>query len=213
MDPPCPRNYREIDPLNAFCLQNTIAPKFARRVRDMRGVQRELFGKFPLEYGGDVSRGKRKTMRPFDRKRVVHATFRASSATRAWSMCDEKHKGHIYIEAHRITDESNVKLYRCVNVGNHIHAVFKARSRRDFQRFLRVFSGRVAMLVTGARKGKPLEKRFWDLIVHTKLIAWGKQFTNVSRYMEKNLREAEGANAVLIMRDFEIRTRATESWA
>lgn len=62
------------------------------------------------------------------------------------------------------------------------------------------------MLVTGARKGKPLEKRFWNLIVHTKILSWGKQFEHVSRYMEKNLTEAEGARVMLIMRDFEIRS-------
>ena len=52
----------------------------------MSPKQGELFGNFPLEYGGEKSLGRRKTMRPFDRKRAVHATLRASKAVGRWSM-------------------------------------------------------------------------------------------------------------------------------
>ena len=110
-------------------------------------------------------------------------------------------------EADRIAKESNVKLYRFVNVGNHVHIVFKAHSRPDFQRFLRVFGGSIAMLVTGARKGKPVAKsgtKFWDFSVHTKIVSFGKQWTRLSKYMEKNLYEAEGAGVLLRMPDFDI---------
>ena len=177
----------------------------------MRPKQGELFGGFPLEYGGEKSVGRRKTMRPFDRKRAMHATFRATKAVGAWSMHNRRHKGFVYGLAERIALESNVRLYRVVNVGNHIHVVLKARSRRDFQRFLRVFGGRIAMLVTGARKGKPVSKkgeRFWDLPVHTKIISFGKQWDRLTKYMEKNLYEAEGARAMLVMPSFEIYSAA-----
>ncbi len=62
------------------------------------------------------------------------------------------------------------------------------------------------MLVTGARKGRPLAKRFWDLLAHTKLIQWGRQFENLAKYMEKNLGQAEGPSAVLMSDNIEIRS-------
>ena len=172
----------------------------------MKTRQLNLFSPEPTAHGGSQSVGKRKAARPFDRKQAVHVTLRASGATREWSMLAQKHKGYVYLEGDRIARESGVKLYRFVNVGNHLHLVVKAQSKKDFQRFLRVLTGKIAMLVTGARKGKPLAKRFWDLLAHTKLIQWGRQFENLSKYMEKNFREAEGPRAILIVDGIEIRS-------
>ena len=190
----------------------------------MKPRQGELFGRVPLEYGGGKSKGKRKTVRPFDPKHAIHATFRASKAKGAWSMLNRRHKGYVYGEADRIARESHVKLHRFVNVGNHVHVVLKARSRRDFQRFLRVFGGRIAMLVTGARKGKPIGKkvgaakagpllletreRFWDFSVYTKIVSFGRQWSLLSKYMEKNLWEAEGPGVILRMPEFDIYSEA-----
>ena len=171
----------------------------------MKARQLNLFSPEPTSHGGSRSVGKRKTTRPFDRRQAIHVTLRASGATREWSMLAHKHKGYVYLEGDRIARKSNIKLYRFVNVGNHLHLVVKARSQKDFQRFLRVLTGKIAMLVTGARKGKPLAKRFWDLLAHTKLIQWGRQFENLSKYMEKNFREAEGPRAILITDGMEIR--------
>ena len=172
----------------------------------MKARQLNLFSPEPTAHGGSQSIGKRKAARPFDRKQAIHVTLRASGATRECSMLARKHKGWVYLHGDRIARESGVKLYRFVNVGNHLHLVVKARSKKDFQRFLRVLTGKIAMLVTGARKGKPLAKRFWDLLAHTKLIQWGRQFENLARYMAKNLREAEGLGAVLIIDEMEIRS-------
>ena len=67
------------------------------------------------------------------------------------------------------------------------------------------------MLVTGARKGRPVSKageRFWDLPVHTKIISFGEQWDRLKKYMAKNLYEAEGAGAKLVMPSFEIHSAA-----
>jgi hypothetical protein len=171
----------------------------------MRNRQLSLLPPQITTHGGEASKGKRKSARPFDRKKAIHVTLRASRATREWSMLARKHKGFVYLEGDRIACESQVKLYRIVNVGNHLHLVVKARSRGDFQRFLRILTGKIAMLVTGAKKGQPLAQRFWDLLAHTKLIEWGRQFAKLSRYMEKNFGEAEEPGTILITDGMEIR--------
>src|SRR3990167_8882416 len=111
-------------PQSAFLKNNTIAPqktlgygsdeveKMNKGNQKVRAWQGELFGSIPLEYGGEKSRGKRKSMRPFDRKRAIHATFRASKAIGAWSMLNRRHKGYVYGETDRIATESRGKLYR-----------------------------------------------------------------------------------------------------
>ena len=157
-----------------------------------------------IELGGGLFAGKRKEKRPFHRSGLVHVTMRAEAATGRWSMLNRKHKGYVYLEGDRIARESRVKLVKYVNVGNHLHLVVKARTKQNLQRFLRVFTGRIAILVTGARKGKPLAKRFWDLLVHTKLVISDRQEINLSRYMQKNLREAEGSRAMILFDGVEI---------
>ena len=56
-----------------------------------------------------------------------------------------------------------------------------------------------------ARESKVKLYRFWDLLAHTKLIEWGKQFAGLSRYMEKNLAQAEAVGTILITDGMEIR--------
>jgi REP element-mobilizing transposase RayT len=119
-------------------------------------------------------------------------------------MLKRSRKGYIYLEAFRIADDSGVKIYGCVNVGNHIHVVLQAKNRRSFQRFLRVFAGWVAMLVTGARKGSPLRERFWTLPVYTDIVEWGNHFQNVIRYLRKNLAESDGKSTKIFYPNFQI---------
>lgn len=88
-----------------------------------------------------------------------------------------------------------VRIYRFVNVGNHLHLLIGARKRAAFQNFLREISGRIAALVTGSRKAHPIgEKgeRFWDHLVYTRIVSWGRELKAVTTYFIKNIFEAEG---------------------
>lgn len=60
------------------------------------------------------------------------------------------------------------------------------------------------MIVTGAKKGNPLEctkpagfpdsakRGFWDYLVFTRIVSFGRDFRNVATYVLKNLWEAAG---------------------
>jgi hypothetical protein len=84
-----------------------------------------------------------------------------------------------------------VKIYRSVNVGNHLQLLVHARKRSHFQSFLRVVSGRIAMLVTGARKGLVVG-RFWDRLAYSRVVGWGREFDILLQYLVKNLFESKG---------------------
>lgn len=166
------------------------------------------FSPIPTEHGGELSQGKRKTGRPFSPKLAIHVVMRAEIAKKQWSMLAKKHRGPVYLEMDRAAKESNLRLYRYANVGNHLHIVVKARAKRDLQRFLRVLSGRIAMRVTGARKGKPLKEKFWTRLAYTRLVEWGRTFTNLLNYVAKNLAQAHGPRARFISDSIDFQAQA-----
>ena len=95
----------------------------------------------------------------------------------------------------RLPTKHGVRIYRFVNVGNHLHLLIGARKRAAFQNFLREISGRIAALVTGSRKAHPIGekgRRFWDHLVYTRIVSWGRELKAVTTYFIKNIFEAEG---------------------
>jgi REP element-mobilizing transposase RayT len=159
-------------------------------MKKMRARQLSLLPKPKPEYGGEKSKGKRKTQRPFDPKRALHLSLRASGARGQRSMLKFELKNKIYDILSRICDKRHVRVYRYANVGNHLHLLVQAKSRKDFQAFLREFTGAVAVAVTGAAKGRP--QKFWDNLAWSTVVEWGRQFQNVKSYILLNLMETSG---------------------
>lgn len=86
-----------------------------------------------------------------------------------------------------------IRIHERANVGNHLHLLIRARSRGEFQAFLRELSGGIAMRVTGSRKSLAiLGGRFWDELAYTRAVSWGRDFTRVAAYIVTNLFEAAG---------------------
>ena len=155
-------------------------------------------------HGGDHTKGKRKTRRPFDPKQALHVVLRSSKARGELSMLHLQHCNHIRNLMDRLKTRWNIQVYRYANVGNHLHLLIRAKSRADWQGFIREFSGGVAMIVTGAKKGNALRRSkstdtpesakrgFWDHLVFSRVVAFGRDFRTVATYVLKNLWEAAG---------------------
>jgi REP element-mobilizing transposase RayT len=186
--------------------RNDIAPgvfvQFLRttcRWGDMQ-CQRVLFGKEnlgdppSLEHGGDVRLGKRKITRPLDAKKPLHIVLRSSRARREWSMLRPSLASRIAATARRLARRHDVRLYRYANVGNHIHILGQARSRKAFQAFLRGFAGVAARIVTGARRGMSVD-RFWDRLAYSRIVSWGREYRAVRAYVRQNEEEALGVRS------------------
>lgn len=153
----------------------------------------------PLEHGGIVRRGRRKTRRPFDAKRSMHLVMRSSRAKGPWSFLHRRNKAPIHGLLLDVCERYSVKLYKFENVGNHLHLIVRFASRRDMRAFLRVFGQGVMFLVTGARKGSP-KGRFFDAIAYTRVVNWGREFNTLKNYLWKNALEALGFSAAEIVR-------------
>jgi REP element-mobilizing transposase RayT len=139
-----------------------------------------------IAHGGYESRGKRKTARPFSPKAPIHIVLKSARAKGTWSLLHRKNQSHIssmiYVYAHRF----KIRVYNAANVGNHLHLLVKAEDRKSLADYLRVLAGRIAITVTGAQKFKKRVGRFWDHLCWSRLVAWGKSFHFVQRYIFAN---------------------------
>ena len=157
----------------------------------MRPRQLSFLPRPEIEHGGDYRKGTRKTRRPFDPKRALHVTLRSSRARGAGSLLRPAHKWRVYELLERTARRRRIRVYRFANVGNHVHLIVQARTHADLKAFLREFAGVVAVMVTGAVKGRP--EKFWEGRPWSKIIEWGRQFQNATRYVLLNVMESSGS--------------------
>lgn len=84
-----------------------------------------------------------------------------------------------------------IKIHRFENMGNHLHLMVSFKSKKQMQDFMRVVSGLIARLVTGAQKGRAFGKRFWDHLVFTRIVTGRRDFAGLDHYFFKNEIERE----------------------
>ena len=145
-------------------------------------------------HGGELSIGRRKDRRPLCSKRPVHIVMRSSLAVGRHSLLYPKNADFIRRLVPKYAKRFHVKVYHFANVSNHLHFAVRVKDRRSFQYFLRVISGMIARKVTGAKKGKPFGRRFWDLLAWTRIIEWGKAYAIVKNYIAKNQKQVGKRN-------------------
>jgi len=140
-------------------------------------------------HGGSLSIGKRKIARPISVKESLHLVLRAERARGKYSLLLPRHARMFHGLLKQYGKRFDVKAYDVALVGNHAHLIVKARTKQGLQNFLRVFAGQTAQRITKARPGAKLSKRFWDLLVYSRIIPWGRPFAVARCYVEKNVRE------------------------
>jgi REP element-mobilizing transposase RayT len=149
-------------------------------------------------FGGSLlKKSHAKSKRPFSKRLAVHLVLRSSRATGSRSLLrQERRVSEVLLEEAAVR---GVKLHGAANAGNHLHLLVQAPSREQLSAFLRAISGRIAMLASGARKGRPLSSggapqamRFWDQRPFSRLVSVGRDFTNVLRYISLNSTEVAG---------------------
>jgi hypothetical protein len=155
-------------------------------------TQLKFFKNPALHYGGKSVAGKRRRQRPFDPKRPLHLSLKAAGARGERSMLRPEAKFRIFAASRKWESRAGVRLMGFENVGNHLHLVVLARKRRDLQKFLRGFTGQVAMLMTGAKKGQ--KGKFWTELAWSRVVNWGRDLLGIGDYLSRNLLEALGVD-------------------
>ena len=148
--------------------------------------------KYSPVHGGEHSVGKRKKSRPLNTRKPIHLTLRSSYAVGKHSFRTKRNEAFISKLIKELSRKWGIRIYKHSINSNHLHFSLKALTRRGFQNFLRVLSAQVATFVTGAKKGKPFGKRFFDLPAFTRIGEWGKAFKTLTDYVVQNVMEARG---------------------
>ncbi len=151
------------------------------------------------ELGGDVRKYKRKVARPFDSRKNHHIVMRSSKAKGMLSMLTRDHKTLVAKILKEKSKKYSIQILQFANVGNHLHIAVKTLTnqllaRKQFANFLREVAGLIALRILKAKKGTKRGK-FWDSLVFTKIVGWGKQLKNLLNYLTFN--EWEGKNKLI----------------
>ena len=157
------------------------------------GAQLKFFSdSFLGQHGGDITKGKRKVRRPIAVKRSMHITLRSSYARGKCSFLSPRNATFIKALLITLTKRHKVRIYEQSNSGNHIHLLIRAMTRVDFQRFVRDLTSQIARFVSGCTKGNPFKGKFFDNLLYSRIVSWGREFESVLRYIQMNTAEALG---------------------
>jgi REP element-mobilizing transposase RayT len=165
--------------------------------------QQSFFPPPPREHGGILSVNKRRSRRSLTTKEPIHVTLRSEIAVGERSLL--RHKDIIKAVMKKAEARFRIKVYRYSICSNHIHLVIRGKNRTEIQNFFRVFAGHTAQAIlkrcpptqeeiekiAAAQKGcaKNLRK-FWQYLIYSRLITWGREFTRVMDYLMRNTLEA-----------------------
>ncbi len=132
-------------------------------------------------HGGPPSRGKRKTKRPFYTTTPLHFVLSSKRAKGIWSLSHRRHASRITGQIYTYAKRFKVRIYQARVEGQRIHVLLKASDRKALADFLRVLAGRVAVGVSGAKRGVKKVGKFWDELCWSRLVNWGHDFFQVRK--------------------------------
>ncbi|MES2801171.1 MAG: transposase [Bdellovibrionota bacterium] len=154
------------------------------------------------EHGGNLSLRRRKTKRPLTTRNPFHVTLRSELATGKRSLL--RHKNMIYKVLHKASRRFGVRIYQQAICGNHIHLLVRGRQRFALQNFFRVVAGHIAQKIlelypipahqhnAGNAPKMKYRRKFWGALLYSRMVRWGRDYSNVVNYIERNVLEAIG---------------------
>ncbi len=149
-----------------------------------------------VAHGGPQSRGKRKTARPFEKKAPLHVVLSSKRAKGAWSLEHRRNRSRISGMMYTYAERFKVKVLQARIEGGRIHLLVRARDRKALADFLRVLAGRVAVVVSGAKRNVKKVGKFWDELCWSRLVNWGREFHHAMNVVREGIPAAmESQNA------------------
>ena len=173
-------------------------------------MQQSLYFKnripYRREHGGDLSIRRRKRKRYLTTRNPFHITLRSENATGKRSLL--RHKNMIYKVLNKASRRFGVKIYQQAICGNHIHLLVRGRQKIAIQNFFRVVAGHIAQKIlelhpihqTNEKRGNAqveqpkdtYKRKFWKALLYSRMVRWGRDYSNVISYIERNILEAIG---------------------
>jgi hypothetical protein len=129
-----------------------------------------------LHHGADFGFGKRKGMRPLDKKKPMHLTLKAKKPLRQELLGIEE----LMLRMGRRFGLHHIIL---VVAYDHIHTAIEIPSRKAYNAYIRAVTGLIA---------RRLGKGLWDLLPMTRITFWGKPLDTLIQYIFMNDAEEHG---------------------
>ncbi|MCC7404327.1 MAG: hypothetical protein IT288_08010 [Bdellovibrionales bacterium] len=163
------------------------------------------------QFGGKLLKGNPKGARPLSTKEAVHLVLKSKAAVGSRSMLRPKNARVIERTIRKNARTFGISIYHYVNVGNHLHLVIRLTHLRLYQPFIRATTGTIARHVTQRQRGRGIrgagvnpanltphgrgnsvgeKQNFWVARPFTRLVAWGRDYSRIKRYMSKNQNQA-----------------------
>ncbi|MGZ6265046.1 MAG: transposase [Bdellovibrionota bacterium] len=140
--------------------------------------QGNLFpGKFVVHHGGELARGRRKTLRPLSKKRPIH--FVLKSQRRIYET-----RQVVVAELQRQAEKFQIRIYDFAVASDHLHFVARVPSRTHYVKFIRALCGLLARKLGG--------RKLWALPPFSRVANWGREYAWLRNYLTKNREEATG---------------------
>ena len=186
--------------------RKNLFKKSSSLARKRRARQTSFFDDQPAPriFGGSLLKGNPKVGRRLSTKEPIHLVLKSARAFGPQSMLRKRNVETIDKLIRTQASLCGLKIYHFVNVGNHLHLVIRLHDVKLFTKFIRAITGLIARHVLGKERGQGLKfvtqtkhsekrkKKFWVARPFTRLIAWGRDYKNIAKYMEKNRNQAKG---------------------
>jgi len=126
--------------------------------------------------------------RPRGTDRSMHVVIKSDLAKGNLNL--RRHHDKIRRLIYRIGFKRNVRVYRIVNVGNHIHLSLRLINVSSWKGFISGITGGIASIV-GFKKS-PLHPSFWNARPFTRAVNWGSDYQQLKDYFAYNFLQTTG---------------------
>ncbi len=137
------------------------------------------------EFGGRLLYKKRKSKRPLDFKRSTHLVLRLKPNLPSFFNPRDRKVRKLLLE---VATKYEVKTYQLILNHTHCHIVMKFSNRKSYVRYIREVTSKLVKLFS--EQTKITLKDVFEWRPWTRMIQWGKDFSNTINYMRKNETES-----------------------
>lgn len=137
--------------------------------------------------------GTRKTQasrkrRPRGTDRSMHIVIKSTLAKGPLNL--RRHQEKIRRLIFKVGFRRNIRVYRLVNVGNHIHISIRLKKVESWKGFISGITGGIASIVEFKKTEN--HKSFWTARPFTRAVNWGRDYQQLKAYFAFNLLQTTG---------------------
>jgi len=151
-----------------------------------------------MDYGGELlKKAKNRSYgRPLSVKNSMHLVLRSTKAKGQSSFATTENRRMVRQLVNKFAAKYGIKIYNFANVGNHLHLHIKLSHRYGFEKFIRAFTGAIALKLGRFSRWKGSKQqakdRFFDYRPFTRVVMGMRAALTLQDYIRLNELEGYG---------------------